>query len=59
MKFKTDEFKEGYEFALNHALVILDDMFMDQAQISVDDWFRDSPNLFQGREIFIDKMVNI
>lgn len=34
---------------------ILDDMFMDEASISVDDWFRDSPNLFQGRKSFMEK----
>ena len=48
--------KLGY-FPLGKALDILDDMFMEQSNISVDDWFRDSSNLFQGRETFIKRMM--
>ena len=42
---------------LNDVLLVLDDMFMEQSNISVDDWFRDEPNLFQGRETFIKRMM--
>ena len=36
---------------------VLDGMFMDEAEITVDDWFRDSSNLFQGREVFMKKVM--
>ena len=35
---------------------IIDSMFMEQGSISVDDWFHDSKNLFQGREVFKKRM---
>lgn len=56
MNNTTENTKLGY-FPLGKALDILDDMFMEQSNISVDDWFRDSPNLFQGREEFIKRMM--
>lgn len=46
----------GAENTIKKALDILDDMFMEQSEISVDDWFRDSENLFQGRKEFIKRM---
>lgn len=46
----------GVEWGIEKALKVLDDMFMEQANISVNDWFRDSKNLFQGREEFIKRM---
>ena len=49
-------FDAGKQWALDRALEVLDAMFMVQCSISVDDWFRDSPNLFQGREEFIKQM---
>lgn len=49
-------FGAGKQWAIDKALDILDEMFMDRASISVDDWFRDSPNLFQGREEFKERM---
>ena len=49
-------YTEGYNRATEKALEILDSMFFEKASISVDDWFRDSPNLFQGREEFKRKM---
>ena len=49
-------FDAGKQWALDRALEVLDAMFMVQCSISVDDWFRDSPNLFQGREEFKKKM---
>ena len=49
-------FDAGKQWALERALEVLDAMFMEQCSISVDDWFRDSPNLFQGREEFIKQM---
>lgn len=58
MKQTTTEmaFEAGRDYALDRALEVLDAMFMVQCSISVDDWFRDSPNLFQGREEFIKRM---
>ncbi len=56
MSNATENVKLGY-FPLGKALDILDEMFMEQSNISVDDWFRDSPNLFQGRETFIKRMM--
>lgn len=50
-------FIDGANWMMEKALDILDDMFMEQSNISVDDWFRDSPNLFQGRETFIKRMM--
>lgn len=44
------------QWQVDWALGVLDEMFMDRASVSVDDWFRDSPNLFQGREGFKKKM---
>lgn len=49
-------FDAGKQWAIDRALEVLDAMFMEQCSISVDDWFRDSPNLFQGREEFIKQM---
>jgi hypothetical protein len=49
-------FEAGRDYALDRALEVLDAMFMEQCSISVDDWFRDSPNLFQGREEFIKQV---
>lgn len=49
-------FDAGKQWALDRALEVLDAMFMVQCSISVDDWFRDSPNLFQGREEFIKRV---
>jgi hypothetical protein len=49
-------FDAGKQWALDRALEVLDAMFMEQCSISVDDWFRDSPNLFQGREEFIKQV---
>ena len=49
-------FEAGKQWALDRALEVLDAMFMEQCSISVDDWFRDSPNLFQGREEFIKQV---
>jgi hypothetical protein len=49
-------FEAGRDYMLERALEVLDAMFMEQCSISVDDWFRDSPNLFQGREEFIKQM---
>ena len=49
-------FEAGRDYMLERALEVLDAMFMVQCSISVDDWFRDSPNLFQGREEFIKQM---
>lgn len=46
----------GQEQMLKKTLEVLDAMFMEQCSISVDDWFRDSPNLFQGREEFKKRM---
>lgn len=56
MNNTAENSKLGY-FPLGKVLDILDDMFMEQSNISVDDWFRDSPNLFQGREEFIKRMM--
>lgn len=58
MKQTTTEmaFEAGRDYALDRALEVLDAMFMEQCSISVDDWFRDSPNLFQGREGFIKRV---
>lgn len=39
------------------ALEILDSLFMGQTEITVDDWFRDSPNLFQGRKVFTERLL--
>ena len=39
------------------ALEILDSLFMEQTEITVDDWFRDSPNLFQGRKVFTERLL--
>lgn len=39
------------------ALGILDSLFMEQTEITVDDWFRDSPNLFQGRKVFGERLL--
>lgn len=39
------------------ALEILDSLFMEQTEISVDDWFRDSPNIFQGRKVFAERLM--
>lgn len=50
------DFEKGAEWIMQKALGVLDEMFMDRASISVDDWFRDSPNLFQGREEFKKRM---
>lgn len=36
---------------------ILDSLFMEQTEISVDDWSRDSPNLFQGRKVFGERLM--
>ena len=44
------------QWQVDWALGVLDEMFMDRASISADDWFRNSPNLFQGREEFKKKM---
>lgn len=44
-----DSFRAGAKWMRGEVLAILDEMFMQQGSISVDDWFRDSPNLFQGR----------
>lgn len=52
----TTAFDAGKQWAIDRALDILDDMFIDRASISVDDWFRDSPNLFRGREEFKRRM---
>lgn len=46
----------GAKNTIKKALDILDDMFMEQSEISVDDWFRDSKNFFQGRKEFIKRM---
>ncbi len=51
-----DMFKAGAKWTIEKSLDILDSMFMEQGSISVDDWFRDSPNLFQGREEFKKKI---
>lgn len=53
---EMDMFKAGAKWAIEKSLGILDSMFMEQCSISVDDWFRDSKNLFQGREVFKNKM---
>jgi hypothetical protein len=52
----VDGYIQGYLKAFEDTLSVLDDLFMDESEISVDDWFRDSPNLFQGREEFIKRM---
>ncbi len=52
----VDGYIQGYLKSLGDALSILDDLFMDKSEITVDDWFRDSKNLFQGREEFIKRM---
>ena len=44
------------QWQVDWALGVLDEMFMERASISVDDWFRDSPNLFQEREEFKKRM---
>lgn len=49
-------FLNGVYWATNKAIEILDSMFMDRANISVDEWFRDSKFLFKGRETFKKKM---
>lgn len=49
-------FEAGKQWAIDRALDVLDSMFMEQGSISVDDWFRDSKNLFQGREEFKKRM---
>ncbi len=49
-------FEAGRDYMLERALEVLDAMFMEQCSISVDDWFRDSPNLWQGRKEFIKQM---
>jgi hypothetical protein len=53
---ELDMFKAGAQWAIEKSLDILDSMFMEQGSISVDDWFRDSKNLFQGREEFKKRM---
>ena len=53
---EKDGFVDGAEWAIKKALEVLDSMFMDRASISVDDWFQDSPNLFQGRKEFKKRM---
>ena len=52
----TTAFEAGKQWAIDRALGVLDSMFMEQGTISVDDWFRDSKNLFQGREVFKKRM---
>jgi hypothetical protein len=52
----VDGYIQGYLKAFEDTLSVLDDLFMDESEISVDDWFRDSKNLFQGREEFIKRM---
>lgn len=44
------------KYTLEEVLSVLDAMFMDYSDISVDDWFRDNSRLFQGREEFIERM---
>ncbi len=51
-----DAYKSGVVWTTQKALNVLDNMFMEQGSISVDDWFRDSKNLFQGRESFKRRM---
>lgn len=51
-----ESYKGGAVWAIQKALDVLDNMFMEQGSISVDDWFRDSKNLFQGRESFKKRM---
>ena len=50
------DFEKGAEWIMQKAFGVLDEMFMEQGSISVDDWFRDSKNLFQGREVFKKNM---
>lgn len=51
-------FEAGRDYMLERALGVLDAMFMERCSISVDDWFRDSRNLWRGRKEFI-KQVKI
>ena len=53
---REDVYVFGQEQMLKKALEVLDAMFMEQCSISVNDWFRDSPNLFRGRKEFIKRV---
>lgn len=51
--------EERTERLVGDTLKALDELFLERYEITADEWFRDSPNLFQGRIEFETRLRNI
>lgn len=54
---RYEGFKEGAEWMFKNALIAMDVIFAQHPEITIDDWYRDSKNLFQGKVEFEKLML--